>query len=415
MRYFHYWLAILLMGVALPATIAKEADASGAIISARQPIDVFYFSDRQPVAGENGAIQYGADRAWSLAFGSVAVFPQSGAEPSPGSPKEIVRFPETPYKVEKVKGGIRRDPAALAAHRQAAQDIERTLQAKIASTSSKEVVLYVHGFNNSFDDAVKSAARMCGDLGPDRFTCIVFSWPAGGEKGAFFGYNFDRESGEFSVTDLKKAVRFIARTPGLKKIHFIAHSRGADILTSVIQQLNGETYAVGKSFMSEYKIGEAVLAAPDIDIDVAVGKFAATISDPDTPRIGKADYGVVYNPVRIHLTVYATAGDAALDMSRSFYGNTRLGLVDASASDDGVTLVSPLKDVVDLISVEQSGADFFGHNYFLSSPNVRGDIVALIRDKKAAGAPGRELQEIRRPFWRLPLNAYSTGPARLNP
>jgi hypothetical protein len=56
MRYFHYWLAILLMGVALPAAIAKEADASGAIISATQPIDVFYFSDRQPVAGENGAI-----------------------------------------------------------------------------------------------------------------------------------------------------------------------------------------------------------------------------------------------------------------------------------------------------------------------------------------------------------------------
>jgi hypothetical protein len=110
MRYFHYWLAILLMGVALPTAIAKEADASGAIISAAQPIDVFYFSDRQPVAGENGAIQYGADRAWSLAFGSVAVFPQSGAEPSPGSPKEIVRFPETPYKVEKVKGGIRREP-----------------------------------------------------------------------------------------------------------------------------------------------------------------------------------------------------------------------------------------------------------------------------------------------------------------
>ena len=63
MRYFHYWLAILLMGVALPTAIAKEADASGAIISATQPIDVFYFSDRQPVAGENGAIQYGADRA----------------------------------------------------------------------------------------------------------------------------------------------------------------------------------------------------------------------------------------------------------------------------------------------------------------------------------------------------------------
>jgi esterase/lipase superfamily enzyme len=330
-------------------------------------------------------------------------------EPSLGQPNEITRFPNTPYRVERVKGGIRRDPTALAAHRRSASEIQQTLQAKIATTASKEVVLYVHGFNNSFDDAVKSVARMCNDLGPNNFTCIVFSWPAGGEKGAFFGYNFDRESGEFSVTDLKKAVRFIAKTPGLKKLHFVSHSRGADIVTSVIQQLNAETYAIGKTFMNEYKIGETILAAPDIDIDVAVGKFSATISDPDIPRLGQANYGVVYNPVRIHLTVYATAGDAALDMSRSMSGNTRLGLVDASSSNDGVTLVSPLKDVVDLISVEQSGSDLFGHNYFLSSRNVRGDIVALIRDKKVAGKPRRELEEIQRPFWRLPLGAYSTG------
>lgn len=405
-----YMLILILMGLGLQAAIAADGDVTGAAVSTARPIDVFYFTDRQPAAAENGARSYNAERAWSLAFGSVQAYPQSGGEPVLGQTNEIVRFPSTPYKVERVRGGIRRDPAALAAHRRAASEIQQILQAKITSTTSKEVVLYVHGFNNSFDEAVKSAARICNDLGPDHFTCVVFSWPAGGEKGTFFGYNFDRESGEFSVTDLKKAVRFIAQTPGVKKLHFIAHSRGADIVTSVVQQLNAETYAVGKTFMNEYKIGETILAAPDIDVDVAVGKFSATISDPDIPRLGRANYDVVYNPVRIHLTVYATAGDAALDMSRSMSGNTRLGLVDAQSSNDGVTLVSPLKDVVDLISVEQSGSDFFGHNYFLSSRNVRGDIVALIRDKKVAGKPGRELEEIHRPFWRLPLGAYSTGP-----
>ena len=36
------------------------------------------------------------------------------------------------------------------------------------------------------------------------------------------------------MEDLVKLIRIIAGTPGLEKIHFVAHSRGADTLASAL-------------------------------------------------------------------------------------------------------------------------------------------------------------------------------------
>ena len=400
-------LAFLWMGQSHAENSARD---SSNIATNAANSKIFYFTDRAPISTEKGKLSYGAERSWSLAFGETNLSVDGQGNELVSDANEITRFPKTPYNVMKRSGGITRDPATLTRHAQSISLIHKALEAQIASTRTKEVILYVHGVNNSFDDAGMSASKICNDLGANDFTCISFSWPAGAAKGAFFGYGFDRESGEFAITDLKKSIRFIAGARGLKNIHLIAHSRGADILSSAVQQLNGETYAVKKSFMEEYKIGELILAAPDIDIDIAIGKFAATISDPDIPRVGGIDYQAIYNPSRIHITVYSNAGDTALDMSRSISGSsTRVGLVDARSSSDGLALLEQLKDVVDLISVDQASPDLFGHDYFLSSPNVRGDIVSLIRDKKFAGHTGREIQEIKRPFWTLPAQAYQAN------
>lgn len=57
--------------------------------------------------------------------------------------------------------------------------------------------------------------------------------------------------------------------------------------------------------------------------------------------------------------------------------------------------------LVDFVEVKRT-RDFFGHSYFTSDPAVSLDVVALIRYGLKPGEPGRPLQEIRRPFWRIP-------------
>ena len=119
---------------------------------------------------------------------------------------------------------------------------------------------------------------------------MVLTWPAGGSRGAFLGYNVDRESGEFAVADMRKAIRAIGQTEGVRGIHIIAHSRGTDALASAFQQPSAEAYVSRFSTTENLKVRNIVLFAPDIDIDVAATKIFDVFSDPDTP------YGAKKNP-----------------------------------------------------------------------------------------------------------------------
>jgi hypothetical protein len=53
--------------------------------------------------------------------------------------------------------------------------------------------------------------------------------------------------------------------------------------------------------------------------------------------------------------------------------------------------------------VEARGmTDFFGHSYFVSNPQVSADIIALLRYGLRPNDPGRPLEPVAGPFWRVP-------------
>jgi esterase/lipase superfamily enzyme len=138
----------------------------------------------------------------------------------------------------------------------------------------------VYGYANTFQDAAFSMADLCHFFGRE-FVCAIFSWPAGGTRGVLAGYNVDRESGEFAVQHLKQTIRLIAQTPGVERIHLMAHSRGTDVLASALREMNIESYVSGASISDRFKLKNIVLLAPDIDADVAAAKIFGVVSDPD--------------------------------------------------------------------------------------------------------------------------------------
>ncbi len=60
--------------------------------------------------------------------------------------------------------------------------MKKELSARIKEKKRHEAVVFIHGYNNSFDDAARSAAQLCNDLGPEDYLCIALTWPAGGSK-----------------------------------------------------------------------------------------------------------------------------------------------------------------------------------------------------------------------------------------
>ena len=400
-------------GLLAPTSAIFSAPQNRAPVDSAQPINatgdlnLLYVTDRALTADpQTNALAYGSERSRTMSFGSIdiRIEPDSNGaagEMQLGGIKEIGRFPEVPYPAVVTSTGYRRAPGVVAAHEEAVASLQGEIRRRLAKTERKEVVAFIHGYNNTFNDAASATGSICRLLGPD-FVCVVLTWPAGGSRGAFLGYNVDRESGEFAVADMRKAIRAIGQTEGVRGVDLIAHSRGAAVLASAFQQLGREAYVSRSSITDSLKVRNIVLFAPDIDIDVAATKIFDVFSDPDAPYGAKKNPNAAI-PIKqgsFHLTMYSNPADQALGLSSGIFGSRlQLGQLDLNGPEAKALRADP-GHLVDLIEVDQNtGA--FGHGYFLSNPAVGSDLVALIRDRLKPGDPGRPLVQISKAFWRI--------------
>lgn len=398
---------------------ARPLFAVAPSLSESTTLDLLYVTDRVP--GKDGEESpYTANRALSMAFGSTTVrfgenvgwkelVKESTAEHrtvpldlSLGPTKELGRFPPIPYDLAIGPAGTSRLPAVVEAHEKMRAVLQAEVARRVNAARRRELVLYVHGYHVTFESAAITMAELCHFLGRE-FACGIFSWPAAGRRGALFGYNEDRESGEYAVEDLLKTIRMIAQTPGVERIHLLAHSRGAAILGDALSELSVEAYALGETLADQYKVGNVILMAPDIDIDVALTKIFKVSSDPDLPFNGPADPSAALVPSpQFRVTIYASPDDKALATSGWLFGSiARLGRINATMLTPHQIDQVRIFGAVDVIQV-RGATDPFGHSYFVSNPEVSADTIAMLRYGLKPNEPGRPLEEVVRPFWRVP-------------
>jgi esterase/lipase superfamily enzyme len=386
----------------------------------RPPLDLLFITDRAPAEHADG-LPYTAARSRSTAFGSVTIeFGQdvtwdvlvrestAAQRTIPlqlelGQTTEMGRFPPIPYELTAVAQGMVRRPAVVEAYEMAKRQLQAEIARRLSVARRKEVVLFVHGYHSSFESAALTMGELCHYLGRD-FVCGIFTWPAGGQRGLLFGYDVDRESAEYATEDLLKTIRIIAGTPGLERLHLLAHSRGTDTLATALAELSAEAYWLRSSPALEFHIGNVVLMAPDVDADIALTKIFKVFSDPDLPFGGKSDPGAVIPPSPgFRITMYVSPDDKALATASWVFGSfARLGRIDPTMfTPDQIEAISGL-GAVDIIQVRGT-TDFFGHSYFTSNPQVSADIIAMLRYGLRPNEPGRPLEQIAGSFWRVPV------------
>jgi esterase/lipase superfamily enzyme len=391
------------------------------------PLDLLYVTDRVPASGPHDVGPYTAGRSRHLAFGSTTVEFGDGVawntlvahsmvaerkvsiELTLGPTTELGRFPRIPYEIVRSPAGLSRTPAVVAAHEAAHMKLQAEVARRLALSPRKEFVLYVHGYANTFEESAVTMGELCHFLGRE-FVCAVFTWPAGG-SGFFFGYDVDRESGEFAEMDLKKTIRMIADTPGLQKLHVLAHSRGTDLIATALSDLSVEAYIARTTLARRFKIGNIVLIAPDLDFDVAPTKIWKTLSDPDLPYGRVPDPGVLIPPgPGIHITVYVSPSDKALAIAGWRFGSlVRLGRIDANKMDPEDIAHARAFEAFDVIEVPATSC-VICHSYFTSDPRVSSDLIALLRYGLKPNERGRPLIDVEKPFWRVPVEAETSAP-----
>ncbi|TWG94168.1 esterase/lipase superfamily enzyme [Mesorhizobium sp. J18] len=283
--------------------------------------EIFVATTREP-AREPRAV-FGGRRSAELSYARVDI-----SVPAIHKPAEIERpinpdvgDPARYFTALRVEG-YGGDEAFLAA-----------LRDNVASHDGRALV-FIHGYNTSFDNAVYRMTQIVHDAGYGG-TPILFSWASAGRT---LDYVYDSNSASAARDALEKTLLLVSRS-GAKRIDVVAHSMGNWVTMEALRQL-----AITGHRDLNGKLGDVVLASPDIDVDVFKSQMR---------RYGKPEKPFF---------VMTSANDRALNVSGFIAGNRpRVG--DYADAQDlaryGVT-------VVDLTAM--SAGDRLNHTKFADNP-----------------------------------------------
>jgi esterase/lipase superfamily enzyme len=303
------------LGAALNTLLAEPYDDTRAI-------EVVYATNRAPGKDAAGCSDqtYGVDFSSAVSYGVCRVnVPKrhkvGGFEPAPDPRAD-------PHKYFRVLGHARFQPEELPAR---------------LDPAGSGLLVFVHGFNVKFDEAVLRAAQIAYDL-KFQGKVVLYTWPAGPKDGMFGGtlinktYEFNKGNAARSVPLAADFFRAVADAGG--EAHVLVHSMGHQVVVPALGSVSQEK---GRRFL-----GELLLNAPDIDLN------AFTASAP-----------ALRNAAR-RVTVYCSYNDNAIAASEVFNKGRRLG---------GCELVNGV-DVINVgeIDAPALGVGGLGHGYYAGRP-----------------------------------------------
>lgn len=233
--------------------------------------------------------------------------------------------------------------------------------------SSETALLFIHGYNVTFEEATLRAAQLAADLslsGP----VLLFSWPS---RGSILGYVADQAEANYSALYLAQFMRRISALQRGRRFNLLVHSMGSEVFSRAVELLNRDT--------SEIRFGQVALLAPDVDA-----------------RLFRRDILPILEQRAERVTVYSSDADEALRASRVLSGVWRLGLGGDSL------VVGRGFDTIDATSVR---TDLLGHSSF-PSVALLNDLYLLVT--RGITPEARRLLRARLgalTFWRLTRSA----------
>jgi esterase/lipase superfamily enzyme len=208
-----------------------------------------------------------------------------------------------------------------------------------------DVLLYVHGYDINLNEAIFRNAQIIVD---SRFTGIpvLFTWDSLSRSG-LAAYEADKESATVARDALESLIIDLSNVRNVRRVHILAHSMGAWL---AMESLRG--IAISGHPDLDSKLGEVMLAAPDIDVSVF------------SQQLQRLDPG--------HVTVFVSNSDRALSLSSRVAGNRpRVGALDPS-NPDGKAALGALG--VNVRDISRLNSDFMGHNTFADVPSIVSEI-----------------------------------------
>jgi esterase/lipase superfamily enzyme len=333
-------------------------------------VPVYYGTDRGR-ADQPTRADYGNERGRRLELGRALVtVPRSHTVPQIERPWSVripyfdivigeTEDPNTHFTMKEVKPLTRDEFLEL-------------VRARIAASEryKKHALIFVHGFNTTFDFAMYRTAQIAYDLKFDGAP-FAYSWPSGG---GLSSYTFDRERSGQSIKFLKEYIELVLDQTGAEAVSVVAHSMGNQPMLQVLKDLKAAR-------PNGLVFNQIILAAPDVDRD----SFA---------DIANEIQGLAKN-----ITLYASENDTALAASRQVNGGSRAGDIPESGP-----LVLQGVDTLDVTSVSTDSLGI-NHSGYAENNKLLKDIESLV---STGAAPSTRLPALEvvplgdGKYWRFP-------------
>ncbi|MEZ4386716.1 MAG: alpha/beta hydrolase [Candidatus Krumholzibacteriia bacterium] len=227
-----------------------------------------------------------------------------------------------------------------------------------------DTLVYVHGYNVSFTDALRGGGAIRRALRTSRgLNVVVFSWPSDGSMLPFLAYKHDRSDARASAAAFARALlkleAFLVKVRrGAEcgaRLHLLCHSMGNYVLRYGIQEVRRQTGGLPRLFDT------ILLMAADEDYDA----FELDFKLAPLPEMGES------------VNVYFNSGDTALVISDRTKANpARLG-------SRGPRSPLTVPGNVTLVDASEVVGGLVEHSYFVDEPVVVRDLRAVLAGKAA--------------------------------
>lgn len=249
-----------------------------------------------------------------------------------------------------------------AADGEAEQRFVAAIDAQLARSPNKGLIVYVHGYRVSFDEVAVQMGSFSHYLG--QAATVTFQWPTGMK---FWNYLSDCPRAEAYIPDIERLLALLARTAA-GYINVMAYSCGSPLLAAALQRLREREPGLGPTELRQrYRLGDVIFVASDVDLKTFARDYVQPALDLSRQVI-----------------VYVSRRDRALGFSTLVAGASRLGrpdIADLSVEEIERLAADPRFQAIDVTGVrgahEMGGMK--GHGYWYANDWISTDVLIALR------------------------------------
>lgn len=259
----------------------------------------------------------------------------------------------------------------------------------LAASQSQELLVYVHGANNTVALAAAQAAQLRHFTGR-RMVVVAFLWPS---AGSILRYLTDVGNAKASVDPFARLIELFAANTRASAIDVLGYSAGAQVTSPALAQLRTARAAQSReAFRHDMRLKHVYFAAPDIDTRRFVNELGRYIDVVD------------------RVSIAANLNDSALRFASVVHRASRAGRPNPTELDaeQSAFMVEASRNLgFDLIKVNPNDIPNLparSHAFWYEDPWVSGDLLGLLllnADPPKRGLEGQSAGSGAR-YWTFP-------------